>query len=196
MTMRVARIVVSLILLGLTALGCAKDPFSTRRPDRPTGEQGTYRTPVDPQIALDTNLYFAMVERSATHYSLTLADSVVYTFDYLMSGPADSASSWGKAEEDRLVRNLFAGTSTIALAWAPTPGRSDRYEDTLATLYRTYDITASITGQDSTRSYDYKGEMTVHLARNSLDLWWIVRWEDLHVGESIPSWADLKSRFR
>jgi hypothetical protein len=194
--MRVARIVASLVLLSLTALGCAKDPFSTRHPDRPTGEQGTYRTPVDPQVALDTNLYFAMVERSATHYSLTLADSVVYTFDYLMSGPADPASSWGKVEEDRLVRNLFAGTSTITVAWEPTPGRSDRYEDTLATLYRTYEITALIRGQDSARSYDYKGEMIVHLARNSLDLWWIVRWEDLHAGENIPSWADLKSRFR
>jgi hypothetical protein len=196
MTTHFQRSIGFLVLLSLTCLGCAKDPFSTRPPSRPTGEQGTYRTPVDPQIALDTNLYYAMVERNASHYPLTLADSLVYVFDYLLTGPPDSALTWGKLEEDRIARNLFAGTTAISVAWWPTPGRSDRYEDTLTTLYRTYEITASILEQEGTKSYDFKGEMVVQLARNPQDLWWIVRWEDLHKGDGAPSWADLKSRFR
>ena len=185
-----------LLALGLVCLGCAKDPFSTRRPDQPTGEQGTYRTPVDPQVALDTNLYYAMVERNVSHYPLTLADSLVYVFDYVLTGPPDSALTWGKVEEDRIARNLFAGTTAISLAWWPTPGRNDRFEDTLATLYRTYEITASVLEQDGTKSSDFKGAMIVQLARNPQDLWWIVRWEDQHKGDGTPSWADLKSRFR
>jgi hypothetical protein len=185
-----------MVVLALLSFGCAKDPFSTRRPSRPTGEQGTYRTPVDPQIALDTNLYYAMVERNAGHYVQTLADSLVCVFDYVLTGPPDSAQGWGRIEEDRIARNLFAGTSAVAVAWWPTTGRSDRYEDTLATLYRTYEITASIVEQGGAKPYDFRGEMVVQLARNQQDLWWIVRWEDLHGGDGTPSWTDLKSRFR
>ncbi len=184
------------LALAIVMFGCAKDPFSTRHPNRPTGEQGTYKTPVDPQIALDTNLYYAMIERNAGHYSQSLADTFVYSFDFVLSGPPDSALQWDRSEEDRIVRNLFAGVSAINVTWAPTSGRSDRYEDSVATLYRTYVIDASIIMPTDTTLTEYKGDMAVLLARNSQGLWWIVRWEDLHTGDGSAAWADLKSRFR
>jgi hypothetical protein len=194
--MRCRLLIGLLVFPALVTLGCAKDPFSTRRPSRPTGEQGTYRTPVDPQIALDTNLYYAMNERNATHYSSTLAESLIFIFDYTLAGPPDSSLSWDAAEENRIARNLFAGAPALAATWWPTPGRTDRYEDSLAILYRTYEITASISEQGGIIQYEFRGEMVVHLARNPQDLWWIVRWEDLHKGDGTSSWADLKSRFR
>ena len=182
--------------LALICSGCAKDPFSTRRPQEPLGSGGTYLTPVDPQIAVDTNLYHALIEKNAGHYLQTLADSVLYVFDYVLEGPPDSAHSWGIGEESRIVGNMFSCVSSIDASWEPTIGRVDRFEDSTAILYRTYQISVTITKSDSTTSFQYRGEMTVHLRRNALDLWLIVLWEDLHSSAAMASWADLKSRFR
>lgn len=196
MNWRISRILGALIIMAGLAASCAKDPFSTRRPNRPTGEQGTYKTPVDPQIALDTNLYYAMIERNAGHYSQTLADTFIYTFDFVLIGPPDSALRWDRIEEDRIARNLFAGVTALDLTWAPTAGRSDRLEDSIATLYRSYVIDASMSSPGDSTVSVFKGDLTVLLSRNSQGLWWIVRWDDLHLEDGSPSWADLKSRFR
>ncbi len=184
------------VCLVLLLNGCAKDPFSTRRPDKPLGNGGTYLTPVDPPIAVDTNLYHAMIERNAGHYLQTMADSVVYVFDYVLEGPPDSAHSWGIGEESRIAGNMFSGVSSIDAFWEPVTGRVDRFEDTTAILYRTYRISVMMAKSDSALSLSYRGEMAVTLRRNALDLWLIVRWEDLHTSAGSPSWADLKSRFR
>jgi len=182
------------LLLCLLLLGCAKDPFSVRGAEKPKDEGGTYVTPVDPLIVAD-NLRFAMIERNIGHYVQIYADSMSYIFDFLLVDRPDPVSGWGATEESRIARNLFETADSITLTWTQTTDRVDRFEDSTAVLYRTYTLTTFTPDADSLASEEFSGEMILHLARNSLDLWWIVRWEDVHANASQLSWADLKSRY-
>lgn len=189
------RPIILLVVIGALILGCAKNPFSVRAGEDPIDEEGTFITPVDPLIAIE-NLRFAMIERNLGHYLQTHADTLRFTFDFLLVSRPDSVSSWDGSEEDRIMGNMFSTVDSIALDWRVTPGRVDRFEDSTATLYRSYDIDVVTHDVDSTATRHYAGEMVVSMGRNALDLWWIVRWEDLHVGADIESWADLKSSYR
>jgi hypothetical protein len=174
--------------------GCAKDPFSLRGAEDPKDEGGTYHTPVDPLIAAD-NLRFAMAERNIGHYVQTYADSLVCLFDFLLVDRPGQVSGWGATEESRLARNLFDATDSIALSWSQTPGRVDRFDDTTAVLYRTYTLIVLTPHADTLAAEEFTGEMVLRLGRNSLDLWWIIRWEDVHLGAQQQTWSDLKSRY-
>ncbi|GAB4314282.1 MAG: hypothetical protein Kow0074_01180 [Candidatus Zixiibacteriota bacterium] len=187
-------IVVFLCALCVVA-GCAKDPFSTRQPEDPVGAKGTYITPIDPLIGLE-NLRYAMIEQNIGHYRQTYSESLVFTFDFLLVDRPDSASGWDSIEEDRIVGNLLADADSIALVWDLTEGRSDRFDDSTAYLYRTYDITVDRDSAGVVVSRAYQGEFIIRMARNALDLWSIVAWEDLHLSATQPSWADLKSSYR
>ena len=189
------RSILTLLVLATLLTGCAKDPFSVREGEKPLDDEGTFITPVDPLIAIE-NLRYAMIERNLGHYYQTHPDTLRFTFDFLLVSRPDSVSSWDGREEDRIVGNLFSTADSIALDWRVTPGRVDRFEDSTATLYRSYEIDVVAPDADSTITRHYEGEMVVGMARNALDLWWIVHWEDLHVGAEIESWADLKSSYR
>jgi len=182
------------VLLMSVLGGCAKDPFSLRGAENPKDEGGTYITPVDPLIAAD-NLRFAMVEQNIGHYVLTCADSLVVQFDFLLVDRPDPVHGWGAPEESRIARNLFDAADSITLAWSQTPERIDRFDDSTAVLYRTYSLTTYTTVAGASAAEEFAGQLVLLLARNSLDLWWIVRWEDIHLGADQQSWSDLKSRY-
>jgi hypothetical protein len=174
--------------------GCAKDPFSVQDAENPKDEGGTYVTPVDPLIAAD-NLRFAMVERNVGHYVQTYADSLVFLFDFLLVDRPGPLNRWGAPDESRIAHNLFDAADSITLTWSQTTDRVDHFEDSTTVLYRTYTLTTFTPEAGSLAAEVFTGEMVLHLARNSLDLWWIVRWEDIHMGAGQLSWADLKSRY-
>jgi len=189
------RAIVVLGLLGALIIGCAKNPFSVRAGEDPIDEEGTFITPVDPLIAIE-NLRYAMIERNLGHYLQTHADTLRFSFDFLLVSRPDSVSSWDGTEENRIMGNMLSTVDSIALDWRVTPGRVDRFEDSTATLYRSYEIDVVTPDADSTVIKHYEGEMVVSMGRNALDLWWIARWEDLHIAADIESWADLKSSYR
>jgi len=165
-----------------------------RGAENPKDEGGTYVTPVDALIALD-NLRYAMIERNIGHYVQTYADSLAYVFDFLLVDRPDPVSGWGAPEESRIAQNLFDAADSIALSWTQTTDRVDRFEDSTAILYRTYTLTTFTPDADTLVAEQFTGEMILHLARNTLDLWWIGRWEDVHSNSEQLSWADLKSRY-
>lgn len=187
-------IVIFLVALCVMA-GCAKDPFSTRQAEDPVGEKGTYITPIDPLIGLE-NLRYAMIEQNIGHYRQTYSETLAFTFDFLLVDRPDSASGWDAIEENRIAGNLLADADSIALVWDLTEGRSDRFDDSTAFLYRTYDIAVVRDSGGTAVTNVYQGEFIVRMARDALDLWSIVAWEDLHLSATQPSWADLKSSYR
>lgn len=182
------------LLLSVFLLGCAKDPFSLRNAEDPKDEGGTYVTPVDPLIVAD-NLRFAMIERNIGHYVQTYADSLAYVFDFLLVDRPDPVSGWGATEESRIAQNLFEAADSVVLSWSQTTDRIDRFEDSTAVLYRTYTLTTFAPDGDSTLTETFAGEMVLYIVRNTLDLWWIVRWEDVHTAADRLAWSDLKSRY-
>ena len=182
------------VLLVSLPVGCAKDPFSLRDAENPKDEGGTYITPVDPMIAAE-NLRFAVVERNIGHYVQTYADSLVYLFDFLLVDRPDPVHGWGASEESRIARNVFDAADSVSLVWSQTPERTDRFDDSTAVLYRTYSLATFTVVTDTLATEEFAGELILYLARNSLDLWWIVRWEDVHLDADQQSWSDLKSRY-
>lgn len=184
--------VIAAFILTLLLPGCTKSPFSLRDAEDPIVEEGTYITPVDPDIALE-NLRYAMIERNLGNYKETFSDSFVFAYDYLLQGQPGDDRQWDLAEDLRIAASVFDGVDTVRLRWSLTPGRTDQTEDSTAVLYRTYTLT---TITPDTAKEEFTGEMIVYLARNTLDLWWIVRWEDSHLTAESPSWADLKSRYQ
>lgn len=194
--MRLLAVITLAVLCALVLLtGCAKDPFSTREAEEPIGGKGTYITPVDPLIGLE-NLRFAMIEQNLGHYRQTYSESLLFTFDFLLVGRPDSISGWDAAEEGRIAGNLLADADSIGLVWELTDGQSDRFDDSTAFLYRTYDIAVVRDSVDTVVTRTYQGELIIRMERDALDLWSIVGWEDLHRSATQPSWADLKSRYR
>ncbi len=189
--------VIAVAILGALVLltGCAKDPFSTREAEEPVGGKGTYVTPIDPLIGLE-NLRFAMIEQNFGHYRQTYSESLSFTFDFLLVDRPDSISGWDAAEEGRIAGNLLADADSIGLVWDLTDGRTDRFDDSTAFLYRTYDIAVVRDSADTVVTQTYQGEFIIRMERDALDLWSIVGWEDLHRSATQPSWADLKSRYR
>jgi hypothetical protein len=185
---------VCVLVCAILTTGCAKDPFSLRGAEDPKEQGGTYHTPVDPLIAAD-NLRFAMAERNIGHYVQTYADSLVCLFDFLLVARPDQVSGWGAAEESRIAGNLFDATDSIMFSWSPTAGRVDRFDDATAILYRTYTLSVFTRVGDTLAAEEFAGETVLHLGRNSLDLWWIFRWEDVHSSALQQSWSDLKSRY-
>lgn len=188
------RLMIAAALAGALC-GCAKNPFSLRDARDPIVGEGTYVTPVDPGIALD-NLRFAVIERNIGHYLQVFSDSLSYTFDFLISDRPDSARGWGFSEETRIARNLFGSAGNISLLWSLTPGRIDLHSDSTAVFYRTYTLDAVVMDADTLATLECTGDLILYLERNSLDLWWVQRWEDYHASAVQLSWADLKSRFR
>jgi hypothetical protein len=187
---------IGLLLCALLILaGCAKNPFSTRTPESPAGGKGTYITPIDPLIGLE-NLRFAMIEQNVGHYLQTYSSSLSFTFDFLLADRPDSVRRWDAVEETRIAGNLLADLDSIALVWELTPGRSDQFDDSTASLFRTYDLNVSADSSGITVLREYRGELVIRMERDALDLWSIVLWEDRHVAPAQPSWADLKSSYR
>jgi hypothetical protein len=175
--------------------GCAKDPFSLRDPEPPSGEGGTYDTPVDP-LLVASNLRFAMIEQNSANYDRTYAEMMEFSFDFLLVDRPGIGNTWGSADESRIVRNLFDGADSVAVTWTETAGQPDQFpDDSTAVLYRTYTIAVVTTDDGEAVTNTYEGDLVFHMARNTLDLWWIVRWEDRHLGEDQPAWCDLKSRY-
>ncbi len=192
--MKTRTTLITILIVALLVAGCSKNPFSLRDPEDPLVEEGTYVTPVDPNIALE-NLRFAMVERNLGHYVQVFSDSLEFTFDYLLTDQPGEQRGWRMNEDARIASRMFDGIDTIQLIWSLTPGRADQFDDSTAVMYRTYTLTiASAEAVGGTEAFE--GEMIVRLERNTLELWWIVRWEDSHLTADSPSWADLKSRYR
>jgi len=185
------------LLITLIAIGCVKNPFSTRESQPPTEQAGTFIPPTTPQIALE-NLRFAYTEFVIGNFIQTLDSDFVFTFDFVQSLPSDTG--WGFQQEVNLTDNLFndfnanKGKKSLSLSFAPVPDQPDLIEDTTAVLVRSYTI--SISDSLGQLAGNFTGVSQFNLVESSFQFWTINRWEDLHQSTNTDSWADFKNAYR
>jgi len=187
-----AKITVFAAGLFLIAMGCAKNPFSTRTSEDPRSTGGTYTDPVSAGIAVE-NLFNAYNEQNLGNLSRTLCDSFVFAFDFLNIGQPGDGYTWPAIEESRITDNIFRAMDTLILVWSPS--QTDIESDSTAVYYRTYEITA-ITAENPPDTTVYAGESILFLSVTESARWTVYRWDDRHLAGRSYSWADLKSRYR
>ncbi|MCK4656181.1 MAG: hypothetical protein KAT85_04095 [candidate division Zixibacteria bacterium] len=193
------KIICHILLLALVALSCS-DPFSGRGSEPPSESQGTYLTPVDPEIVL-FNLENSYNERIIANFVQCLDTNFVFHFDHLLFGEfADSG--WTYNSEVSLTEKMFANyrknadTRSLWLSMRIVPGL-DRVEDTIAVLHREYQLNI-ITDIDKAipDTIRYVGTATFELVEMGFNLWSIREWRDYHQTSTDTSWADFKNGFR
>jgi hypothetical protein len=197
--------IVILILINLSFLGCAKNPFLTRGSEPPLGSGGTWETPATPEMALQ-NLLFAYNERVISNYELCFSDSFVFSspedsIDAVNNGRPDLFADWDKRAEVATATNIFrtfsgSDTMSLYLTLALSPDNNDLVEDSLATLYRNYLVTIVQVHAGTPDTVVAQGLATFHLWQEGLNWWTIWWWEDLPALSGALDWGDFKAGYR
>jgi hypothetical protein len=188
-----------ILVVTLAAVSCS-NPFSGRDSEPPSESEGTYLTPVDPEIVL-FNLENSYNEKIIANFVQCLDTNFVFRFDHLLFG-GFADSGWNYNSEISLTEKMFANyrkdanTRSLWLSMRIVPGL-DRHEDTIAVLHREYQL-STITGLDKMipDTIRYVGTATFELVEMGFNLWSIREWRDFHQTSTDTSWADFKNGFR
>ncbi len=187
-----------LLLLSLMLLfSCAKNPFSTRDSEDPTGRVGTFIPPTAPQIVLE-NLRFSYNELVIGNFTQCLDSNFTFRFDFLQTLPGDT--SWNYVQEVNLTTKLFNEFSAekvlrkISIEFTLQQEQPDLVLDTTAALIRSYVLT--ITDTLGTVQQNFQGIARFDLVESAFNFWSLRRWEDLHLDLDISSWAEFKNAYR
>jgi hypothetical protein len=177
------------LLAGL--LGC--DLFSTRPPEPPIQEGGTFLQPDTPERVVE-NLQAAIAERNAGNYVRSLAED--FTFVPTSSAEArDPAlwASWGRSSEEQYFSALVAAITPLAVPQLQLTASTRRFEGaTRYVLEATYRLTVPHTRPDAPTFVE--GRLFWEITQQPNGLWALTRWTDRQQGE-VPSWSDLKRAF-
>jgi hypothetical protein len=184
--------------------GCVKDPFSTRQTENPYGSSGTWETPQSPEVTV-RNLLYAYNEKIISNYQLCFSDSFMFSspedsIDAVNDGRADLFADWNYSVEIAVTNNIFLSytsedSADFFLTLAMTENYNDIIDDTLAVLYRDYNLIL-ITGNIPADTAYFTGLATFHLFQEQLNWWTINYWADLPDVSGEDDWGDFKAMYR
>lgn len=191
---------VAVLMLVIIGLSCTS-PFSGRDSEFPSESQGTFITPVEPEIVL-LNLEASYNEKIISNFLQCLDTSFFFTFDFLQFADIPD-SGWGYDIERVITDNMFnfyrAGSDSVSLSLTLRPIQSlpGRKEDTLAILYREYELeTVSSLDKATPDTVTYNGTAEFEITQTSGNLWMLRRWLDQHASPQDTAWSDFKNGFR
>jgi hypothetical protein len=198
-------VLLSVILMACCCVSGCKNPFRTRNSPPPESREGTWETPALPETVIE-NLLNAYSEKVIDNFAECLSDS------FRFSAPEDSIDAtnyglpwlfenWHRDVEIRVTDNIFKTVrgSSDSLnydlnLYLTSPNR-DEEGDTLAVLYRDYELFIYDLKASPPETTWAKGTAAFHMRRTSLNWWSIYFWSDIPVpGED--DWADFKAAFR
>jgi len=174
--------------LGLT--GCSL--FSTREPEDPLTESGTFIQPDTPEQVVE-NIQASISELNTLNYRRSLSDDFVFTPTASALARESLFSSWSRAQEEQYF-------SAMSAAAALNTGHSLQLNDQTFTLVgpgeflldATYLLT--INHRRTEVSVQVQGRLRWQIIQASSGLWSLSHWTDQELG-SEPSWSDLKAEF-
>jgi len=191
--------VFGIIILVITFLVSCQNPFATRSPEAPSGEQSSFIQPIAPEIVI-ANLQSAIKEKNIENYirCFGLNEDVRKNFTFV---PEISVSNnfqgiflnWGITEERNYMNNLFGITpqdSTSSLRF--TDITEIQFGDSVSTT-KEYDLFIAHT--NSSAPVIVNGRMVLNIRKGSDALWFISSWSDFKTGTS-PVWTLLKAEFK
>jgi len=187
------------VIWGMFLFVSCQNPFTTRDPEAPSGEQTSWIQPIAPEIVI-ANLQSSILERNIENYirCFGLADDVRKNFTFV---PEISVSNnfqgifanWSISEERIYMNNLFGFThadSTSNLRF--TDITEIQFGDSVSTT-KEYDLFIAHT--NPTAPTIVNGRMVLNIRKGSDALWFISSWSDIKTGSS-PVWTLLKAEFK
>jgi len=187
------------VILVIFFLVSCQNPFETRNPEAPSGEQTSWIQPIAPEFVL-ANLQSAIKERNIENYirCFGLVEEVRKNFTFV---PEISVSNnfqgifvnWGITEERNYMNHLFGLTpadSTSNLRF--TDITEIQFGDSVSTT-KEYDL--FIAHINPSAPVIVNGRMVLNIRKGSDALWFISSWSDFKTSNS-PVWTLLKAEFK
>ncbi|MCK4417959.1 MAG: hypothetical protein KAV99_07300 [Candidatus Latescibacteria bacterium] len=182
-----------LIVLLLLVFGC-RNPFATREPEPPTGEQLPLLEPTSAENVLK-NLEISCEHMSINNYMDTLSEDFLFLPD-----PSDSdrfpdvfSEPWGREEESIFCQKLFDKEMTTLISFSSSvDSNATVIEETADFVHYRYDYhIALIHHTDAPRSV--KGSAEFSLRCDQQGNWIIFHWEDEKTDSH--TWGELRATF-
>lgn len=186
-------------ILFLLLLAC-ENPFSTRDPEPPKGNQSNWIQPSSPEYVM-VNLKSAIKEKNITNYMRCMADtsnsSKIFHYDAEPSVANNNPSlfvNWDKTAEFNFFNQWLAfipqdSSSELSLNTL----KENTFQDSVI-LLEEYSLDTYYQCTDDSCFYHMEGQSEFYLLRNSEDLWYIYKWRDISTG-SYPTWSHLRAKF-
>lgn len=185
-----SRLSIVLLTLAVAVSGCSL--FSTREPEDPVTDSGSFVQPDTPEQVVE-NVRSAVAELNTLNYRRSLADEFVFRPTAAAVARESIFDAWGRAQEEQYF-------STMAAAAELGSGHSLSLNDESFTvlsedqfvLDATYVL--GVNHQRTEVPTEVQGRLQWVIVQGSDGLWAITEWTDQEFG-SFPSWSDLKAGF-
>ncbi|NNE70958.1 MAG: hypothetical protein HKN29_11435 [Rhodothermales bacterium] len=178
-------------LLALMLLaGCSL--FTTREPEPPATESGTFAQPDAPEQVID-NIRNAIAELNTLNYRRSLSEDLVFRPTATAEARDAIWTGWGRAEEEQYFNTLVA-------AAAGSEGHGLVLNDQSLTvvdvarfqLDATYVLNVNHRRPDA--STMVQGRLIWQIIQRADGLWELAEWTDQELAGS-ATWSDLKAEF-
>lgn len=185
-----SRLPIAFLILAVAASGCSL--FSTREPEDPITDSGSFVQPDTPEQVVE-NVRAAVGELNTLNYRRSLAEEFVFRATAAALARESVFEAWSRAQEEQYF-------STMAAAAELGSGHSLTLNDQSFTvltedrfvLDATYVLRVS--HQRTEIPTEVQGRLQWVIAQGTDGLWAISEWTDQELG-TFPSWSDLKAEF-
>lgn len=182
--------ILSVLATSVLLTGCSL--FSTRTPDEPVTDAGTFSQPDTPEQVID-NIIAAVSEMNALNYRRSLKDDLLFHPTASAEARESVFANWGRAQEDQY---FTAAAAAARLNTGHSLVLNDRsftiISDTEYLLDATYVLTINHSRPDAPSEVQGRLEWLVEQGSNGL--WDLKEWTDQELGGK-TSWSDLKAEF-
>ena len=166
--------------------------FSTRSPEDPVTEAGTYSQPDTPEQVIE-NIETAVSEMNALNYRRSLSDALKFQPTATAEARESVFANWGRTQEEQYFTSMAAAASLSSGHGIALNDRSFAIvSDSRYVLDATYVLTVNHRRPDAPT--EVQGRLRWIIEQGTDGLWILTEWTDQELG-SIPSWSDLKAEF-
>lgn len=185
------RIIILLVIVLTASSGC--DLFSTRTPEEPIDEAGTFLQPDTPEQVIE-NIQFSIAELNPPNYFRSLNPSFMFTpTEQARAQDQNIWITWSQTEENQYFTTIAAtaqfsaGHELVLTNQTISIITNDRFE-----IDASYVLTINHNRPNVPTSV--QGRLIWVMTQGEDGLWNLSEWTDREVGNT-PSWSDLKSEF-
>lgn len=179
---------VFLLLVGLTSCSL----FSTRTPEDPETEGGTFFQPDTPEQVID-NIAVAISEMNTLNYRRSFAADLTFLPTATAQARESVFANWGRPQEEQYFSALAAASSINTGHGIVFNDRQLNFDtESRYTFFAKYVLTARHNRTDAMT--EVQGLLEWVIVQGSNGLWEVREWTDQEF-ESFPSWSDMKAKF-
>lgn len=184
------RVVVVSLVLTVAASGCSL--FSTREPEDPITESGSFIQPDAPEQVVE-NVRAAIAELNTLNYRRSLAEDLVFRPTAAAVARESVFDGWSRAQEEQYFSTM---TAAAELGSGHSLTLNDQSFTVLSEDQFVLDATyvLRVNHQRTEIPTEVQGRLQWVLVQGPDGLWAVAEWTDQELG-TFPSWSDLKAEF-